>query len=57
MNFAYDVNGNSTVMPMIVYQPGDHWQWVLVYQQFNEGRAVPETRYGNQVLLSARYEF
>jgi hypothetical protein len=42
---------------MIVYQPGDHWQWVLVYQQFNEGRAVPETRYGNQVLLSARYEF
>jgi len=57
MNFAYDVNGNSTIMPMIVYQPGDHWQWVLVYQQFNEGRVVPETRYGNQVLLSARYEF
>lgn len=57
MNLAYDVNGNSTIMPMIVYQPGDHWQWVLVYQQFNEGRAVPETRYGNQVLLSARYEF
>lgn len=56
LNLGYDINGNSTVMPMVVFSPGDHWQWVAAYQQFNEGRGS-ETRYANQVLLSARYEF
>lgn len=56
LNLSYDVNGNNLIMPMIVYAPGDHWQWVATYQQFNKGRGS-ETRYANQVLLSARYEF
>lgn len=53
-NFVYDFNGNTTVVGGLVYQPGDHWQWVVNYQQINEQGAA---RYQDQVIFSARYEF
>ena len=53
-NFVYDTNGNTTVVGALVYQPGDHWQWMASYQQINELGAA---RYQDQVIFSARYEF
>ena len=51
---VYDLNGNTAIVGGLVYQPGDHWQWMINYQQINERGPA---RYQNQVVLSARYEF
>ncbi|MEI6125493.1 MAG: DUF1302 family protein [Pseudomonadota bacterium] len=56
LNIAYDTNGSSTVVGQLVYMPTFHWQFVAFYQQFNEGTGQ-ETRYGNQVGLSIKYDF
>jgi len=54
-NIVYDASeGTTTVVGSLVYQPGDHWQWMAVYQQINEAGAA---RYQDQVILSMRYEF
>ena len=53
-NFVYDLNGNTTIVAALAYQPGDHWQWMVNYQQINEQGAA---RYQNQVIFSVRYEF
>jgi hypothetical protein len=36
LNLVYDTNGSSTVAGGLVYKPGDHWQWMVNYQQLNE---------------------
>jgi hypothetical protein len=51
-NFFYDTNGNSTLMTVLAFMPGDHWQWSATYQKFLEGN-----RFQDQVILSARYDF
>jgi hypothetical protein len=53
-NFVYDLNGNTTFVGGLIYQPGDHWQWMVSYQQINEKGLA---RYQNQVIYSMRYEF
>jgi hypothetical protein len=54
LNLVYDTNGATTVAGGLVYKPGDHWQWMVNYQQFNEQGIA---RYQNQVIFSASYEF
>jgi hypothetical protein len=60
-NFVYDCNtGATTVVGALRIAPGDHWRWLLVYQQVNEvedatGHDIG--RYQNQVIFSMRYEF
>jgi hypothetical protein len=53
-NFVYDCNGGTTVVGALTYQPGDHWSWMVSYQQINEQGIG---RYQNQVTFSMRYEF
>lgn len=53
-NFVYDLNGGTTVVGGLNYQPGDHWQWMVSYQQINEKGLA---RYQDQVICSMRYEF
>jgi len=53
-NFAYDLNGSTTIVSGLIYQPGDHWQWMVSYMQINEKGLG---RYQNQVICSMRYEF
>jgi hypothetical protein len=55
-NIAYETNGSSTMVGQLVYMPTFHWQFVAFYQQFNEAWGS-ESRYGNQVGLSIKYEF
>jgi len=59
-NFLYDWNGNTTVVGALRFAPGDHWRWMVVYQQVNEvedatGKDVG--KYQDQVIFSMRYEF
>lgn len=60
-NFLYDCNtGATTVVGALRIAPGDHWRWLLVYQQVNEvedatGKDIG--RYQNQIIFSMRYEF
>ncbi len=54
INIVYDINGNTTVVGGVAYQPGDHWQWMVNYQQVNERGPA---RYQDQVIFSVRYEF
>jgi len=52
--YTYDLNGNTYVSNYVLFQPGDHWQYLAKYQQVNESGAG---RYSDQVVLSIRYEF
>jgi hypothetical protein len=54
-NFVYDVNGNNTVVGALVFQPGDHYQWMVNYQQVNESGHTGKL--ADQVICSMRYEF
>jgi hypothetical protein len=60
-NMAYDAtNKNTTLAGAIRFAPGDHWRWMVVYQQINQvknsaGQDVG--RYQNQLIFSMRYEF
>jgi hypothetical protein len=54
-NFSYDFNGDNVVVGAIQYRPGDHWRWMLVYQQINE--LGHPGKLNNQVISSIRYEF
>jgi len=54
-NFAYDFNGGTTVVGALRYAPGDHWRWMVIYQQVNE-EGEPG-RLNDQVIFSMRYEF
>lgn len=53
-NMSYDTNGNSVVMGALGYAPNFHWTFQALYQQINEAGI---SRYGNQVVLSAKYDF
>jgi len=53
-NFVYDTHGGTTVVTALVYKPGDHWQWIAMYQKLNKQGIA---RFQNQVTLSMRYEF
>ncbi|GAG32843.1 unnamed protein product, partial [marine sediment metagenome] len=53
-NLVYDVNGPTTIIGGFWYMPGDHWQWSIAYQQYNEQGIF---RYQDQVTFSMRYEF
>ncbi|MCX5884741.1 MAG: hypothetical protein NT096_02325 [Proteobacteria bacterium] len=60
LNFLYDCNGNTTVSGALRFAPGDHWRWMVVYQQINESRNAAGKdigRYQDQVIFSMRYEF
>ena len=54
-NFAYDFNGDTTVVGALRYAPGDHWRWMVIYQQVNE--MGHPGKLNDQVILSMRYEF
>ncbi len=54
---AYDVNGGSLAMARLIFWPTNAWQFIAAYQQFNENYAFPNSRYANQVILSAKLEF
>ncbi|MBN2108678.1 MAG: DUF1302 family protein [Deltaproteobacteria bacterium] len=56
VNIAYETNGSSTIVGQLVYMPTFHWQFVAYYQQFNEAWGS-DSRYGNQVGLSIKYDF
>ena len=59
-NFLYDCNGNTTVAGVIRFAPGDHWRWMVVYQQINEVKDANGKdlgKYQDQVIFSMRYEF
>jgi hypothetical protein len=59
-NFAYDVNGPTTLVGAIRFAPGDHWRWTISYLQYNEVEDVTGKdvgKYQNQVIFSMRYEF
>jgi hypothetical protein len=54
-NFAYDINGGTTVVGALKYAPGDHWRYQVTYQQTNEqGR---NKHMQDQVMFSVQYEF
>ena len=54
-NIVYDFNGNTTVMGVLRYAPGDHWRFDVTYQQLNEqGRNM---HMQDQMMFSVRYEF
>jgi hypothetical protein len=60
LNFLYDCNGNTTVSGALRFAPGDHWRWMVVYQQINESRNSAGKdigKYQDQVIFSMRYEF
>jgi len=54
---AYENNGGSLAMARIIFWPTNAWQFIAAYQQFNENYAFPNSRYANQVILSAKFEF
>jgi len=53
-SFVYDLNGNTSYLYKLTVAPGDHWRYEVIFQKFNE-QGVKE--YGDQVILSLRYEF
>jgi len=53
---AYNVNGGSLAMVRFIFWPTNSWQFVAAYQQFNEDY-FPGSRYSNQIILSAKFEF
>jgi hypothetical protein len=55
LQLVYDFNGNTTVVGALVYRPGDHWIWKVIYQQINE--AGEPGRMQDQMIFSMRYEF
>jgi hypothetical protein len=54
LNLAYDATGTMTTAAALIFQPGDHWQWMANYQHINTSFYG---KYQDQVILSARYEF
>lgn len=54
-SISYDINGGTTVSPVLKYAPGDHWRYQVTYQQTNEqGR---NDHMQDQVMFSIQYEF
>lgn len=53
-SFVYDLNGNTSYLYKLTVAPGDHWRYEVIFQKFNE-QGIKE--YGDQVILSLRYEF
>jgi len=54
VNISYDTNGPLTFIGGLMYMPGDHFIWMLIYQQYNEAGMM---RYQNQVTFSVTYNF
>jgi hypothetical protein len=52
--FVYDTQGPTTVQGGFMFMPGDHWQWLVLYQQLNEQGIA---KYQDQVIFSMRYDF